>query len=205
MFLESRTDGERFDARHNDPALQPVDTFPAGMMRAMFQTFWFTGLSGAGKSTLAQAFANQLRAQGRACAVLDGDLLRAGLCRDLGFSSADRRENQRRAAEVAALLNDAGVTVVCALISPLAVDRQMAREIVGADRFAEIYLDASLQECEARDPKGLYGRARRGELPEFTGVSAPYEPPASPTLALPTGRAPLAQCLAPLLALAAAS
>ncbi|WP_374662492.1 adenylyl-sulfate kinase [Inhella sp.] len=171
----------------------------------MFQTFWFTGLSGAGKSTLAQALADALRAQGRACAVLDGDLLRAGLCRDLGFSSADRRENQRRAAEVAALLNDAGVTVVCALISPLAVDRQMAREIVGADRFAEIYLDASLQECEARDPKGLYGRARRGELPEFTGVSAPYEPPASPTLALPTGRAPLAQCLAPLLALAAAS
>lgn len=173
------------------------------MMRAMFETFWFTGLSGAGKSTLAKAFADRLRAQGRACAVLDGDLLRAGLCRDLGFSAADRRENQRRAAEVAALLNDAGVTVVCALISPLAADRQMARDIVGASRFAEIHLAASLAECEARDPKGLYRRARSGDLPGFTGVSAPYEAPVSPTLALPTGREPLEHCLASLLALAA--
>jgi len=150
-------------------------------------TIWFTGLSGAGKSTLARALAAHEVFGGRAVSVLDGDVLRTGLCKDLGFGLADRRENVRRVAEVARLMNDAGVTAVCALISPLVADRVMAREIVGEDRFAEVFVAASLAACEARDPKGLYRRARLGQLPMFTGIDSAYEPPSSPEVVLHSG------------------
>jgi adenylyl-sulfate kinase len=141
------------------------------------RTLWFTGLPGAGKSTLADALFGHLRAAGLACARLDGDGLRGGLNADLGFSPADRRENIRRAAEVARLFNDAGLLVVASFVSPQQADRDLARAIIGAPRFVEIFVDASLQVCESRDPKGMYRRARAGEIAMFTGVSAAYEPP----------------------------
>lgn len=118
------------------------------------------------------------------CTVLDGDMLRQGLCRDLGFSATDRHENLRRIAEVAALMNQAGLTVLVATISPLQRDRDMARAIVGAQAWCDIYVSTAQPVCEQRDPKGLYRRARRGEIDDFTGISAPYEPPARPCLAI---------------------
>jgi adenylyl-sulfate kinase len=163
------------------------------------RTLWFSGLSGAGKTTLAQALLARLEAAGRSALVLDGDQMRQGLNRDLGFSRDDRRENARRLAEVAALLNAAGATAIVAIISPYADDRAMARGIVGP-AFAEIHLDASLAVCAARDVKGLYARAAAGSLPGFTGVSAPYEPPLQPDLVLHTGTDDVAACVARLLA-----
>jgi adenylylsulfate kinase len=161
------------------------------------RTLWLTGLSGAGKTTLAEALAAHLAASGRAALVLDGDRMRQGLNRDLGFGREDRRENARRLAEVAKLLNAAGVTAVVAIISPFADDRAMARAIVG-DAFAEVHLDASLEVCAARDVKGLYARAAAGQLPGFTGVSAPYEAPAAPDLELHTGAESIETCVATL-------
>lgn len=151
------------------------------------RTLWLTGLSGAGKSTLASALRGALVERGVPVSVLDGDVLRAGLCSDLGFSQADRSENIRRVAEVARLLNDAGVVVVAALISPFAADRALARARVGNARFIEVHISTTLAVCEERDPKGLYRRARAGELPDFTGISSPYETPAAPELALDMG------------------
>lgn len=153
-------------------------------------TFWLTGLSGAGKSTIAFELEQLLRREGRPCAVLDGDNLRCGLNRDLGFSEGDRRENVRRAAEVARVMNDVGLVVVTSFVSPLRDDRTAARAIVGEGRFVEVYVSTSLHVCESRDPKGLYRKARCGELTDFTGVSAPYEPPLEPALALDTARLP---------------
>jgi adenylyl-sulfate kinase len=150
-------------------------------------TFWLTGLSGSGKSTLASALELRLTEDGHPCYRLDGDNLRHGLNRDLGFSPEDRRENIRRAAEVARLMNDAGLVVITAFISPYHGDRVVAREIIGAERFVEVYLSASLATCERRDPKGLYARARRGELPHFTGIDAPYEVPQSADMVIDTG------------------
>lgn len=150
------------------------------------RTLWLTGLSAAGKSTLAFALEHRLIAVGRACAVLDGDNVRHGLNRDLGFSPEDRHENIRRIAEVARLMNEAGLIVITAFISPFAADRELARQIIGPARFAEIHVSTPLTTCEARDPKGLYARARRGDVPAFTGVSAPYEVPAAPALRLDT-------------------
>lgn len=141
------------------------------------RTLWFTGLSGCGKSTIAFALEKSLVADGRACYVLDGDNIRHGLCRDLGFSSEDRTENIRRVAEVAKLMNDAGLIVITSFISPYTEDRDAAREIIGADAFLEIFVDTPLEVCEARDPKGLYAKARSGEILEFTGITAPYEAP----------------------------
>jgi adenylyl-sulfate kinase len=149
-------------------------------------TLWLTGLSGAGKSTVARALEQRLLAEGHACFVLDGDVVRQGLNRDLGFSPEDRSENIRRLAEVARLFNEAGLIAVTAFISPYRVDRQSAREIVGEERFLEVHVDAPLEECERRDVKGLYQRARAGEIPDFTGISAPYEAPESPELRLDT-------------------
>jgi adenylylsulfate kinase len=149
-------------------------------------TLWLTGLSGAGKSTLATDAQAVLAAAGHACQLLDGDRLRAGPCRDLGFSPADRRENIRRAAQLAQELNQAGQIVLCALISPMAADRAMASKIIGPARFIEIHLSATLAVCERRDAKGLYARARRGEIGDFTGVSAPYEAPLAPAAAIDT-------------------
>lgn len=149
--------------------------------------FWLTGLSGSGKSTLARAAETRLFADGVDVTVLDGDTLRAGLCKDLGFSEEDRTENVRRAAEVARLLRDAGQVVIVALISPLRSDRDLARQIIG-DGFEEVFVDADLGTCEQRDPKGLYAAARAGKISGFTGIDAPYEAPAAPALRLVTGK-----------------
>ena len=152
--------------------------------RAM--TIWLTGLSGSGKSSIAQELGRRLHGEGRHVYVLDGDNLRFGLNRDLSFSRDDRSENIRRAAEVARLFNDAGTIVLVPIISPFREDRERARAIVGADRFLEVYLSTPLSVCEARDAKGLYKKARAGEIAEFTGISSPYEAPEHPALALDT-------------------
>lgn len=149
-------------------------------------TVWLTGLSGAGKSTLAYALEEQLHALGFASFVLDGDNLRHRLNRDLGFSDAERSENIRRVAEVAALMNDAGLMVFTALISPHRSDRAMARELIGTHRFLEVHVSTPLSVCEARDPKGLYDMARAGRIAQFTGVSAPYEAPEAPDFNIDT-------------------
>lgn len=152
-------------------------------------TIWLTGLSAAGKSTLAFALAQKLLEAGRACYVLDGDQVRRGLNRDLGFSLAARTENIRRIAEVARLMNDAGLIVISACISPMVADRSMAKNIIGEEKFKEIYVSTPLETCEARDPKGLYAQARAGQLADFTGVSTPYEAPLNPDLTLDTTHA----------------
>jgi adenylylsulfate kinase len=162
-------------------------------------TLWLTGLSGAGKSTLAGALQQHLGRRGRACSVLDGDRLRTGLNQDLGFSPQDRRENIRRIAEVARLMNDAGLMAIAAVISPYRDDRDMARRIVGEAAFVEVHVSTPLAVCEQRDPKGLYKRARNGTLPGFTGVSAPYEPPPRPALVLDTSRLDVPGCVEALL------
>lgn len=150
-------------------------------------TVWLTGLSGAGKSTIAFELEKLLLDEGRPSFVLDGDNIRHHLNSDLGFSADDRRENIRRTAEVARLMNDAGLIVVTAFISPFRADREMASAIIGAQNFIEIHVSTVAAVCEARDPKGLYAKARAGKIPEFTGVSSPYEPPLNPALALDTG------------------
>ena len=149
---------------------------------------WLTGLSGSGKSTIAAAANRALFAEGFQCVVLDGDNLRHGLCSDLGFSDADRSENTRRAAHVARLFAETGFVVLTAFISPTAADRALAREIaeLGGIAFREVYVDADLQTCEERDPKGLYARARAGQIPQFTGIDAPYEAPTAPDATIAT-------------------
>jgi bifunctional enzyme CysN/CysC len=147
---------------------------------------WLTGLPGAGKSTLADLLDRRLQAMGRHSYVLDGDNVRHGLSRDLGFTAADRAENVRRVAEVAWLMSDAGLIVIAALISPYRSDRRMARGLMAEGEFVEIFVDTPLEEAERRDPKGLYRKARRGELKNFTGVDAPYEIPESPELRIAT-------------------
>ncbi|MDH4584224.1 adenylyl-sulfate kinase [Pseudomonas sp. BN415] len=149
-------------------------------------TLWMTGLSGAGKSTLAFATESRLLSMGIACFVLDGDNVRHGLNRDLGFSPEDRSENIRRVAEVARLMNEAGLIVVTSFISPYREDRELARTIIGADRFLEVHMATPLEVCEQRDVKGLYQRARSGEVKEFTGINSPYEPPLDPALTVNT-------------------
>jgi bifunctional enzyme CysN/CysC len=145
---------------------------------------WLTGLSGAGKSTIANNLERKLHALGKRTFVLDGDNVRHGLNRDLGFTEADRVENIRRVAEVAKLFVDAGLITMVAFISPFRAEREMARELVGPDEFVEIFVDTPLEICEQRDPKGLYRKARRGELRNFTGLDSPYERPESPELIL---------------------
>jgi bifunctional enzyme CysN/CysC len=158
-------------------------------------TIWCTGLSGSGKSTVAKALEAKLFALGRPVYRLDGDNLRFGLNKNLGFSKDDRRENIRRAAEVAKLFNDAGVSVICSLISPMQIDRERAREIIGAESFVEVYVNTPLSECEKRDPHGLYQKARAGQIAEFTGVSSPYEAPEAPDLKLDTAILSLENCV----------
>jgi adenylyl-sulfate kinase len=147
---------------------------------------WLTGLSAAGKSTIAGLVEARLHAEGRHTYLLDGDRLRTGLNRDLGFAPADRAENVRRAAEVAALMIDAGLIVVAAFISPYRADREFARSLIPPGDFIEVHVDVPLHIAEQRDPKGLYRRARAGELREFTGIDAPYEAPVDPELYLDT-------------------
>ena len=138
---------------------------------------WFTGLSGSGKSTIANLLEKRLHAEGRHTFILDGDNVRHGLNRDLGFTEADRVENIRRIAEVARLMVDAGLIVLVSFISPFRSERRMAREMFAEGEFIEVFVDTSLDECERRDPKGLYAKARRGELKNFTGIDSIYEPP----------------------------
>jgi len=161
-------------------------------------TYWLTGLSAAGKSTLAFALERALHDRGRACYVLDGDNMRHGLNRNLGFSPADRSENIRRIAEVARLMNDAGLIVVTALISPGRADRAAARQIIGEASFVEVHVSTPLAVCEARDPKGYYRQARRGERAEFTGVSSPYEAPEHADLTIDTAQVSMADAIAQL-------
>lgn len=159
---------------------------------------WLTGLSGAGKSTLAMAVERRLFTLGCFVYVLDGDNIRAGLNKDLGFSADDRTENIRRVGEVAALFADAGAIVIAAFISPFRKDREIAR-LAAKESFHEIFLDADLATCEARDPKGLYRRARAGKIADFTGISAPYEAPVEPELIVHTAAKSTAECVEELL------
>lgn len=154
-------------------------------------TLWFTGLSGSGKSTLAHAVENALHARQCRTYVLDGDNIRHGLNKNLGFSPEDREENIRRIGEVAKLFTDAGVISLTAFISPYRADRDKAREIAVEGRFIEVYVKCDLAVCEERDPKGLYKKARAGEIPEFTGISAPYEEPEQAELVVDTSSASL--------------
>lgn len=149
---------------------------------------WLTGLSGDGKSTIAAGLDDQLKRAGRKSFILDGDIMRRGLCSDLRFSPADRRENVRRLSEVAGLFADAGIICIVALISPYRMDRDAARGIIGSDRFVEVFVNAPIEVCERRDPKGLYAKARAGQIAEFTGISAPYEPPDAPEVEVSTHR-----------------
>lgn len=155
-------------------------------------TVWFTGLSGSGKSTLAFAVERALMDQGVASTVLDGDTVRHGLNADLGFAPADRAENIRRIGEVCALFHAAGAITLTAFISPYRADRRRVRDLHPAGGFIEVHLDTPLEACEARDVKGLYAKARAGVIPEFSGVSAPYEPPGAPELRIDTSRTELA-------------
>ena len=174
-------------ARHLHRQLLTVDK--AARARALGQRpclLWYTGLSAAGKSTIANLVDERLHARGLHTYVLDGDNVRLGLNRDLGFTEADRVENIRRIAEVAKLMVDAGLIVSAAFISPFRADRRMARALLPADEFIEVFVDAPLAVVEERDPKGLYRRARRGEIKHFTGIDSPYEPPERPELRLDT-------------------
>lgn len=156
---------------------------------------WFTGLSGSGKSTLANALEFRLNREfGAHTYLLDGDNVRNGLNKDLGFSLSDRAENIRRLAEVARLFVDAGLIVLTAFISPLRADREGARQILQPGSFIEIYVECPLECCEQRDPKGLYHKARQGLIPEFTGISSPYEPPSAPELTLHSALSSVEDC-----------
>jgi len=156
---------------------------------------WFTGLSGSGKSTLAYGLEDILHKNNIRTFVLDGDNIRHGLCKDLGFSNSDRVENIRRIGEVSKLMMDAGSIVLAAFISPFKKDRKIVRELVIEDDFVEVFCDAPLDICESRDVKGLYKKARSGEIPEFTGVSSPYENPDKPELMLNTSTLSIEECL----------
>ena len=156
---------------------------------------WFTGLSGSGKSTLANAVNVALHKNGYSTYVLDGDNIRHGLCKDLGFSDVDREENIRRISEVSKLFLDAGIIVLTAFVSPFRVDRENARSLVGENDFIEIYCSANLSVCETRDTKGLYAKARNGEIKDFTGISSPYEDPQSPELKIDTGNLDIDKCV----------
>ncbi len=156
-------------------------------------TLWLSGLSGAGKSTLADAVEKQLFCSGIKTMILDGDNVRMGLCKGLGFSSEGRKENIRRVAEVAKLMNDAGILVIAAFISPMKADREMARQIIG-DSFIEVYVNATLDDCIRRDVKGMYQKAIRGEIREFTGISSPYEPPVDAEIIVNTSKNTVQEC-----------
>ncbi len=156
---------------------------------------WFTGLSGAGKSTLAHAVEDELHHRGCRTFVMDGDNVRQGLCGDLGFSREHRKENIRRVGEVAKLFVEAGVIVLTAFISPFREDRNRVREMVGTRDFCEVYCDCPLTVCEARDVKGLYKKARQGHIPEFTGISSPYEPPVTPEVIVDTASHDVEACV----------
>jgi bifunctional enzyme CysN/CysC len=180
----------RFPLRRADnltpQAFSTDKTARARIKRQRPAVLWFTGLSGAGKSTIADSVETRLLAHGYHTYILDGDNVRHGLNRDLGFTDADRVENIRRVIEVAKLFADAGLIVLVSFISPFRSERRLARERIGAEEFLEIFVDTPLAECERRDPKGLYRKARRGEIANFTGLDSPYEPPETPEIHLRT-------------------
>jgi adenylylsulfate kinase len=161
---------------------------------------WFTGLSASGKSTIAGALEQILTRQGYHTYLLDGDNVRHGLCRDLGFSDADRQENIRRVGEVAKLMADAGLIALAAFISPFRADRRLVREILPEGQFIEVFVDAELSVCRERDPKGLYAKAERGEIKQFTGIDSPYEVPESPEVHIRAGAISVAEAVNQLLA-----
>ncbi|ENC6705539.1 adenylyl-sulfate kinase [Vibrio harveyi] len=161
--------------------------FRAGLKKQKPAVLWFTGLSGAGKSTVAGALENRLAELGYHTYLLDGDNVRHGLCSDLGFSEQDRRENIRRIGELAKLMADAGLIVLSAFISPHRAERQLVRDLLPEGEFIEVFVNASLEVCEGRDPKGLYKKARAGEIPNFTGIDSEYQAPANPEIDLPAG------------------
>ena len=161
--------------------------FRAGLKKQKPAVLWFTGLSGAGKSTVAGALENRLAELGYHTYLLDGDNVRHGLCSDLGFSEQDRRENIRRIGELAKLMADAGLIVLSAFISPHRAERQLVRDLLPKGEFIEVFVNASLEVCENRDPKGLYKKARAGEIPNFTGIGSEYQAPANPEIDLPAG------------------
>ena len=162
---------------------------------------WFTGLSGSGKSTIAIALERELHKRGLLCRILDGDNIRSGINNNLGFTEADRIENIRRIAEVSKLFVDTGIITIAAFISPSNDIREMAANIIGKDDFLEVYVSTPIEECERRDVKGLYAKARRGEIKDFTGISAPFEAPAHPALTLDTSALSLEESVNKLLEL----
>ena len=162
---------------------------------------WFTGLSGSGKSTVAIALERELQKRGLLCRILDGDNIRTGINANLGFAADDRRENIRRVAEVAKLFVDTGIITIAAFVSPTEDLRNLAQHIIGKDDFKEIFISTPIEECERRDVKGLYARARRGEVKNFTGISAPFEAPQHPALSLDTSKLSLEESVAQLLQL----
>ena len=162
---------------------------------------WFTGLSGSGKSTVAIALERELHKRGLLCRILDGDNIRTGINNNLGFSPEDRIENIRRIAEVGKLFVETGIITLAAFISPNNDMRRMAAEIIGKDDFLEVYISTPIEECEKREVKGLYAKARRGEIKEFTGVSAPFEVPEHPAISLDTSKIPLEESVNRLLEL----
>jgi len=161
----------------------------------MSVNLWFTGLSGSGKSTLAHAVEERLHLMGCRTYVFDGDNVRHGLCGDLGFSLDDRRENLRRIAEMVNLFLDSGVISLTAFISPLKADREQVKEILGSENLIEVFCNCPLEICEQRDVKGLYKKARAGEIKNYTGISSPYEAPDNPDIELNTGTIPLRDCV----------
>jgi adenylyl-sulfate kinase len=161
---------------------------------------WFTGLSGSGKSTVAIALERELQKRGLLCRILDGDNIRSGINKGLGFTAEDRRENIRRIAEVAKLFVDTGIITIAAFISPSNELRRMASDIIGAEDFKEVYISTPLEVCEARDVKGLYAKARRGEIKNFTGISAPFEAPEHPALSIDTSKVSLGDSVKQILA-----
>ena len=194
----SSKDGRTTDIFWHDGQVRATDRHNVFGQRPI--TVWLTGLSASGKSSLAFALERRLVDLGRACYVLDGDNVRHGLNKDLGFSHQDRTENIRRIAEVAHLMNDAGLIVITAFISPYRDDRQLAREIIGGESFLEVYVNTPIETCEVRDPKGMYKRARAGHLSGFTGVNDPYESPETPDLTIDTSIASPSECAEKLLA-----
>jgi len=197
MISRSELGGHPLDPR------QPADKVTAARREQrnghQGMIVWLTGLSGAGKTTIATELERRLFAAGRHTYLLDGDILRRGLCKDLGFSAEDRRENIRRVGEVAALFADAGCIAIAAFISPMHEDREAARRLVVAGRFVEVYVNAPLSVCEQRDVKGLYAKARANELKNFTGISAPYEAPTTPEIELRTDQLSVAESVAKVL------
>jgi len=176
-----------------------LDTFVTRELREKLlmqkaKLLWFTGLSGSGKSTVANSLELKLNEIGKATYLLDGDNIRLGINSDLGFSNEDRNENIRRISEISKLFIEAGIITIACFISPLKTNRQMVRDLLGKD-FIEIFVDCSLEECEKRDPKDLYKKARLGQIKEFTGISSPYEKPVKPEIVVNTKELTLDQCV----------